>query len=254
MAASCRPWLPCARPPRRISIAATRARALRALELGTTSLEIKSGYGLSTEAELKQLRVIARLARETPLSVVSTFLGAHAVPPEFKGEPDGYVDLLVGETIPAVARAGLARFCDVFCEQGVFSPAQARRVLEAARAAGLGLKVHADEVHDTGGAELAASLHAVSAEHLLAASESGLAAMAAAGVIGVLLPATAFSLRKPFAPARSMIEIGLPVAIATDCNPGSSFTESMAFVFGLAVMEMRMSVSEALAAATLNAA
>jgi imidazolonepropionase len=233
---------------------ATRERALRAMELGTTSLEIKSGYGLSTEAELKQLRVIARVARETPLSVVATFMGAHAVPPEFRGDPDGYVDLLVGEAIPAVARSGLARFCDVFCEQGVFSPAQARRVLEAARAAGMGLKVHADEVHSTGGAELAASVGAVSAEHLLAASETGLAAMASAGVIGVLLPATAFSLRKPFAPARRMIECGLAVAIATDCNPGSSFTESMAFAFGLAVMEMRMSVNEALAAATLNAA
>ena len=234
--------------------AATRVRALRALRLGTTSLEIKSGYGLSTEAELKQLRAIARVARETPLTVVSTFMGAHAVPVELRTEPDRYVDLLVREMIPAVSRAGLARFCDVFCEEGVFSPAQCRRVLEAAAAAGLGLKVHADEVHDTGGAELAASLGAVSAEHLLASSDRGIAAMAGAGVIGVLLPATAYSLRKPYAPARKMIGLGLPVALATDCNPGSSNTESMGFAFGLAVMVMGMAVNEALAASTLNAA
>jgi imidazolonepropionase len=232
----------------------TRVRALRALQLGTTSLEIKSGYGLSTEAELKQLRVIERVGRETPLTVVPTFMGAHAVPPEHAGAADRYVELLVREMIPAVARAGLARFCDVFCEQGVFSAAQSRSVLEAAAAAGMRLKVHADEVHDTGGAGLAASLGAVSAEHLLASSPSGIAAMAAAGVIGVLLPATAYSLRKPCAPVRRMIEQGLPVAIATDCNPGSSYTESMPFAFGLAVMMMGMSVSEVLVAATLNAA
>ena len=233
---------------------ATRVRALRALQLGTTSLEIKSGYGLSTEAELKQLRVIERVGRETPLTVVPTFMGAHAVPPEYTGAADRYVELLVREMIPAVARAGLARFCDAFCEQGVFSTAQTRTVLEAAAAAGMRLKVHADEVHDTGGAALAASLGAVSAEHLLASSQPGIAAMASAGVIGVLLPATAYSLRKSYAPARRMIEQGLPVAIATDCNPGSSYTESMPFAFGLAVMMMGMSVNEVLVAATLNAA
>jgi imidazolonepropionase len=233
---------------------ASRARVLRALSSGTTSIEIKSGYGLSTAEELKQLRVIARLARETPLTVVPTFMGAHAVPAEHRASPDRYVDLLVSEMIPAVSAAGLARYCDVFCEQGVFNVAQARRVLEAARAAGLGLKVHADEVHDTGGAALAASLGAVSAEHMLASSEAGIAAMAGAGTIAVLLPATAWSLRKPFAPARRMIDAGLAVAIATDCNPGSSYTESMPFVFGLAVIGMRLGVAEALVAATLNAA
>lgn len=232
----------------------TRARALRALSLGTTSLEIKSGYGLSTEAELKQLRVIARVGRETPLTVVPTFMGAHAVPASFKAEPGRYVDLLVEEMIPAVGRAGLARYCDVFCEQGVFDVEDSRRILSAARSAGMGLKLHADEVHDTGGAALAASLSAVSAEHLLVSSQQGIAAMAAAGVIGVLLPATAYSLRKPYAPVRSMIAQGLPVAVATDCNPGSSYTESMPFVFGLAVMAMGMSVHEALVASTLNAA
>jgi imidazolonepropionase len=233
---------------------ATRARALSALGFGTTTLEIKSGYGLSTEAELKQLRVIARIGRETPIDVVPTFMGAHAIPAEHAGAPDRYVELLVAEMIPTVARTGLARFCDVFCEQGVFSVEQARRVLEAASAAGMRSKVHADEVHDTGGARLAASLGAISAEHLLASSRTNVSAMAAAGVVGVLLPATAYSLRKPYAPAREMIGLGLPLAVATDCNPGSSFTESMPFAFGLAVMAMGMSVNEALAASTLNAA
>jgi imidazolonepropionase len=232
----------------------TRARALTALRFGTTTLEMKSGYGLSTEAELKQLRVIARVGRETPLDVVPTFMGAHAIPAEHAGAPDRYVNLLVEEMILEVARAGLARFCDVFCEQGAFSVEQSRRILEAAAAAGMKLKVHADEVHDTGGAGLAASLGAISAEHLLASSRGNIAAMAAAGVVGVLLPATAYSLRKPYAPAREMIGLDLPLAIATDCNPGSSFTESMPFVFGLAVMAMGLSVKEALAAATLNAA
>jgi imidazolonepropionase len=233
---------------------ATRDRALSALRLGTTSVEIKSGYGLSTDAELRQLRVIARVDRETPISVVPTFLGAHAVPAELDGRTDEYTDLISMEMIPAVARQGLARFCDVFCEQGVFSAVQARRILEAARAAGLGLKMHADELHDTGAAGLAASLRAVSADHLLAASDEGLRAMTAAGVIAVLLPATAYSMRKPYARARAMIDMGLPVAIATDCNPGSSCTESMPFAFGLAVLQMRLSVAEALTAATLNAA
>lgn len=233
---------------------ATRDRALSALKLGTTTVEIKSGYGLSTGAELRQLRVIARVGQETPLTIVPTFLGAHAVPAELGGRADDYVDLVVREMIPAVERQGCARFCDVFCEQGVFDVGQSRRILEAARRAGMGLKMHADEIHDTGGADLAASLHAASADHLLAASDHGLRAMMAAGVVAVLLPSTAYSMRKPYARARAMIDMGLPVAIATDCNPGSAFTESMPFAFGLAVLQMGLSVAEALTAATLNAA
>ncbi len=232
----------------------TRRRAISALRHGTTTIEIKSGYGLSLESELKQLRVIERVGRETRLRVVPTFLGAHAVPPEHAGRPDAYVEVVAGEMIPAVARAGSAQFCDVFCEEGAFSTSQARRGLEAARAAGLGLKVHADELSATGGAELAASLGAVSADHLLSASDTGLEAMARAGVIAVLLPGTAYSMRKPYAPARKMIAMGLPVALATDCNPGSSFIESMQFVVGLAVLQMGMTVAEALVACTLNAA
>lgn len=233
---------------------ATRSRVLKALRLGTTTLEIKSGYGLDTETELNMLRVIERIGRETPADVVATFMGAHAVPPEFAGRPDEYVELVIEEMLPAVAKQGVARFCDVFCEQGVFSLDESRHVLQAARAAGLGLKIHADEVHDLGGAGLAAELRTISAGHLLAASDANLAAMARAGVIAVLLPATAYSMRKSYARAARMRELNVPMAIATDCNPGTSYTESMPFVFGLAVLNMNLNVAEALTAATLNAA
>jgi imidazolonepropionase len=233
---------------------ATRDRALSALRAGTTAMEIKSGYGLALEPELKQLRAIRRVGRETPLTVVPTFMPAHAVPPEYAGRADAYVELIVTRMIPRVAAEGLARYCDVFCEQGVFSPEQARRILEAARAAGLGCRMHADELHDSGGALLAARVRAASADHLLAASDEGIAAMAAAGVVAVLLPVTAFSMRKPYARARAMVEAGLPVAVATDCNPGSSCVESMGFAFGLSVVQMGLSVEEALTACTLNAA
>ncbi len=233
----------------------TRQHALSAVRFGTTTIEIKSGYGLDTESELKMLRVIERIGQELPLDVVSTFLGAHAVPEEYAGAPNDYVDLIVHEMIPAVvARQSSTRFCDVFCEEGVFTVDQSRRILEAARKAGLGLKIHADEVNDVGGAALAADLHATSAEHLLRASDANIRAMAHAGVIGILLPATAYSLRKEYAPARRMVDHGLPLAIATDCNPGTSYTESIPFVFGLSVLNMRLSVYEALVASTLNAA
>ena len=232
----------------------TQTHALSALRFGTTTLEIKSGYGLETEAELKMLRVIDRVGRETPLNVVPTFMGAHAVPEEYAGNPEKYVGYLIEDMIPAVSEQGVARFCDVFCEKSVFSLEQSRRILMAARENGLGLKIHADEVYDLGGAGLAAELQAVTAEHLLSANEENLRAMAKREVIAVLLPGTAYSLRKPYAPARKMLELGLPLAIATDCNPGSCYTESMPFVFGLAVLNMNISVNEALVAATLNAA
>ncbi len=234
--------------------AVTRSHVLGALRLGTTTVEIKSGYGLDTATELKMLRVIDRLNRDTPLDVVATFLGAHAVPSEYRERADDYVERVVQEMIPAVRRQGIARYCDVFCEQGVFSVDQSRRILEAARGAGLGVKIHADEVHDMGGAGLAAELKADSAEHLLAAGDEHLQAMAAAGVVAVLLPGTAFSLNKEYARARDMIAMNLPVALATDCNPGSCYCESMGFVFGLAVLNMGLSVDEALTAATLNSA
>ena len=221
---------------------------------GTTTIEIKSGYGLDVETELRMLRIIDRLGRETPQTVIPTFMGAHAVPEEFRGDPEGYVALLREEMLPAVAKQGIARFCDIFCEEGVFSVEQSRRVLECAREHGLHLKVHADEVHDLGGAALAGELRAVSAEHLLAASDAGIEAMKESGVVAVLLPATAYSLRKPFARARTMVEKGVPVALATDLNPGSCFCSSMPFVLSLAVMGMGLTPEEALTGATLNAA
>ena len=232
----------------------TLEHALSALRLGTTTLEIKSGYGLETEAELKMLRVIDRVGRETVLDVIPTFMGAHAIPTEYAESPDSYVDYLIDDMLPAVANQAVAKFCDVFCEKNVFSVEQSRRILQAAQDAGLGLKIHADEVHDLGGAGLAAELQAVSAEHLLAANEGNLRAMAEQGIMAVLLPGTAYSLRKPYAPAREMVELGVPIALATDCNPGSCYTESMPFVFGLAVLNMNLSVNEALVAGTLNAA
>jgi imidazolonepropionase len=232
----------------------TRKHLLAALKLGTTTAEIKSGYGLDTQNELKMLRAIARTGRSLPLDVVATFLGAHAVPETYRNRSDAYVDLVIEEMLPAVATQGIARFCDVFCEKSVFSLDQSRRILSAAKAAGLQIKIHADEVHDLGGAGLAADLGAVSADHLLAASDANLARMATAGMVAVLLPATAYSLRKPFARARQMIAADLAVALATDCNPGSSFTESMPFVIGLSVLQMHLTPAEALTAATLNAA
>jgi len=233
----------------------TRDRLDTALRHGTTTLEIKSGYGLDTATELKQLRAAKRAARGHPVRTVATFMGAHAFPPEHRADPEGYVDLVVEAMIPAVAEAGLAAFCDVFCEEGVFSVSQSRRILEAGRAAGLAPKLHADELASSGGAELAGAVGAVSADHLVYASDAGLAAMAAAGVVAVLLPGTTFSLMgSRYAPARRMIDAGVPVALATDANPGSSPTESMQMIVNLACLQLKLSPEEALAAATLNAA
>lgn len=232
----------------------TRKHALSALKFGTTTLEIKSGYGLDTENELKMLRVIDRLAQQGLQDIVATFLGAHAIPENFRNKSDDFIELVMDEMLPVVKEQGLAQGCDIFCEEGVFTLEQSRRLLQRAKTMGMQVKLHADEVHDLGGATLAAELGACSADHLLAASDAGLQAMASAKVVANLLPATAYSLRKPYARARFMIENNLPVALATDCNPGSSYTESMPFVIGLAVMNMEMSPPEALVAATLNAA
>lgn len=232
-----------------------RANLDRALDHGTTTIEIKSGYGLSLEAELKSLRVARRLGLEHPVDVVPTFLGAHEFPDEWRSDRDGYVRHVADDMIPEVARQGLAKYCDVFCEDGVFTVEQSRRVLEAGKARGLAPKVHADELHASGGAELAASVGAASADHLVCVSERGMAALAAAGVVAVLLPGTSLSLGGTrFAPARALIEAGVPVALATDMNPGSSMTESMQIVMALASMALRMTPAEALTAATVNAA
>ncbi|MDR7523591.1 MAG: imidazolonepropionase [Armatimonadota bacterium] len=224
------------------------------LACGTTTAEVKSGYGLSLEDELKQLRAIHRLSASHAVDLVPTVLAAHATPPEYAGDPDAYVSLVIREILPAVAEEGLAEFCDAFCDVGAFTIAQGRAVLEAGAELGLVPKLHADEFADTGGARLAAEVGAISADHLLHAADDGLAAMAQAGVIAVLLPATAFFLGLPYAPARRIIDLGVPVALATDFNPGTAPTWSMAAVVALACAGMKLTPAEAITAATINAA
>jgi len=226
------------------------------LACGTTTAEAKSGYGLNLGDELKQLRAIRRAAAEHPVDLVPTLLAAHEIPPEFRGpDRERYVDLICDEIVPATAEAGLARFCDVFCEHGVFSAEESRRVLEAGVRHGLAPRLHADEFADSGGAELAAQLGALSADHLMAVSDAGIDALAGSGVTAVLLPGTSFFLmKKVYAPARRLVQAGVPVALATDCNPGSSHTESMPMIVVLAVIQLGLTIEEALTAATLNAA
>jgi imidazolonepropionase len=232
-------------------------RSLREMMLqGVTTVEAKSGYGLSVEEELKQLRVAKRLQESQPLEVVSTFMGGHAIPEEYRGRTDEYVELLVNEMLPRVADEGLAEFCDVFCEQGVFSVEQSRRILLEAKRNGFLVKIHADEIVPLGGAQLAAEVGAISAEHLLAASSEGLSQMAEEGVIPVLLPGTSFNLGlHHHAPAREMIDRHeMAVALATDYNPGSCPTESIQLVMALASVNLKMTPEEILTACTLNAA
>jgi len=222
---------------------------------GTTTIEAKSGYGLSTEAELKLLLVLKELGEVHPVEIVPTFLGAHEVPDEYRDRREQYIRLLIDEAIPLVAREKLAEYCDVFCEKGVFSVEESRRILIAAREAGLKLRVHADELTSFGGAELAAELGAASADHLVHISDAGIRALAKSGTTAVLLPGTTFSLGgSQYAPARKMIEQGVIVALSTDCNPGSSFTESLAMIVTLAVLQLKMTTAEALSAVTVNAA
>lgn len=222
------------------------------LEHGVTTVEGKSGYGMNLETELKQLNVMKKLNAEHPIDLVSTFMGAHAVPAEYKGKEDDFVDYLIDVMLPEVAE--LAEFNDVFCERNVFTPEQSERILEAGKKYGLTPKIHADEIVSYGGAELAAKVGAISAEHLLKASDEGIKAMAKAGVVACLLPATALYLREDAAQGRKMIDSGVAVAISTDCNPGSSPTVSMPLVMNLACISMRLTPAEALVAATYNAA
>jgi len=224
------------------------------LAFGVTTVEGKSGYGLDRATEVKQLEVMADLNRLHPLDVVPTFMGAHAVLPEYKGRENDYIDFLLKEVVPEVVSRRLAEFCDVFCEKNVFSLKQSRRLLTNAVESGLKSKLHADEIVQLGGAELAAEIGAVSADHLLHASDEGLSAMAQAGVVATLLPATAFSLREPYARGRLMIDAGGAVALATDFNPGSCFSESIPLVAALAALYMNLSPEEIVTALTINAA
>jgi len=222
---------------------------------GTTTVEAKSGYGLSVGDEIKMLRVVRRLNQETPVEFVPTFLGAHAIPEEFQSTPNRYVDLVMNEMIPEVTQERLAEYCDVFCERGYFDLETSRRILTTARDRGLGIRMHADQLTNSGGAELAAKLGAVTADHLEQTEAPGIEAMKRAGVQPVLLPGSVYALGKTRYPrARDMIEAGLAVVIATDFNPGSSPTASMQMVLSLAATQMKMTPAEAVTAATINAA
>ncbi|HAH05569.1 MAG TPA: imidazolonepropionase [Elusimicrobia bacterium] len=230
-------------------------RARRFLECGTTTLEAKSGYGLDPDSELKMLRAMKAAAAGSPLEILPTFLGAHAVPPEYAGRTDDYVRLLVSEVLPVVAREGLARFADAFCEEGYFSPEQAEFYLKACQGAGLGLRLHAEQFTRCGGALLAARLGALSADHLDRVEDNDLAALKAAGVVACLVPGSNHFLGlSEFPPARRIIDAGVPVALATDFNPGTCPCWNLQEILSIAVSRMRMTPEEALCAVTVNAA
>lgn len=232
-----------------------RSRLDRLLSLGTTTAEVKSGYGLSIDAEKRSLEAVREAALHHPVRVVRTYLGAHEVPLDRRSDREAYIAELVEKAIPEVARLGLADFADVFCERGVFTVDESRRVLGAASLSGLGLRIHADEFSDTGGAALAAELHARSADHLVQSSDDGIAAMARAGVVATLLPTASFFLKLgKFAPARKMIEKGVAIALGSDTNPGGGLSSSMPFAMTLACFGMGLSLEEALSAATIGGA
>ncbi len=233
----------------------TLPRLDRFLSYGTTTIEAKSGYGLSLNDEIKILEVIKKLSQIHPIDLVPTFLGAHEIPDEYRERREEYIDLLVKQMIPEVAKRKLAYFCDVFCEKGVFSLDESRKILETAKNYGLKPKLHADQLTPFGGAELSAEVGAVSADHLEFVSDSGIDRMKKSGTIAVLLPGSVFGLGKEnYPPARKMIERGLPVALATDFNPGSSFTESMPVILSLACLRMKLTPAEGITAATINSA
>ena len=232
----------------------TKAFLDEMLENGVTTAESKSGYGLDLENELKQLRVNKRLNENHKMDLVSTFLGAHAIPEEYKGKADEYIDLLCDVVLPAVKEEGLADFVDVFCEDSVFDVAQSEKMLRAGQALGLRARIHADEIEEIGGAVLSGEVGAISAEHLIATGEKGMTSMAKGGVIADLLPCTSFYLNKTFAPARRMIELGIPVAIASDFNPGSCPSLNLQLAMSMGYIKYRMTPEEVLTAVTINAA
>jgi len=234
--------------------ALARPRLQRMLQFGVTTIEVKSGYGLTPADEIKCLEAIAELNAEGPWELVPTFLGAHAVPPEYRSNREGYIRSLCETMLPEIARRGLADFCDVFCEKDVFSIDESRRILKRARDLGLRLKLHADELSLLGGAELAAEMEATSADHLLCISDQGIDALAASGTVATLLPGTAFFLGRAYAPARRLIERGVTVALASDCNPGTCMTENLPLIGSMACMQMGMSPGEVVTALTRHAA
>jgi imidazolonepropionase len=235
--------------------ALAKKRASWFLQNGTTTIEAKSGYGLTLENELKILRVIRRVGKETPLETVPTFLGAHALPSEFREDRAGYISLIIEEMLPVIARERLAEYCDIFCEQNYFNLQDARRILTAAKQHGLKLRMHVDQLTDGGGAKLAAELAATTADHLEQTAADGINALGKANVQPVLLPGSVYALgSKKYPDARAMVDAGLAVVLATDFNPGSSPSPSMTMMLSLAVTKMRMSPAEAITAATMNAA
>ncbi len=236
-------------------VVSTSARLAEMLACGTTTAEIKSGYGLDLETELKMLRAVRRLSGEQPVDLVATFMGAHECPPEFRHRREDYVRLVIDRMIPAVAAEGLASWCDVFCETGVFTPGESRRILEAGKARGLQPRIHADELGASGGSQVAAAVGARSADHLIFVPDAGIRALADARVVATLLPNAAFYLKLGrFAPARALIDAGVAVAIATDVNPGGGFSPSMPFAMTLACFGMGLTFEEAVVAATINGA
>lgn len=226
----------------------------RMLEFGVTTVEEKSGYGLELETEVKQLQVAHKLDKDHPVDLVHTFLGAHAVPVEYKSNSEAYIKLLVEEIMPKVKELGLAEFCDVFCEEGVFSVEESDYILSKAKEMGYKLKIHADEIVPIGGAELAAKLGCTSADHLMAASDQGLKDMAQKGVIANILPGTSFNLNKPSAHGRKMIDLNVPISLSSDYNPGSCPSENLQFVMQLGCLNLKMTPNEVLTAVTINAA
>jgi imidazolonepropionase len=236
-------------------VAAARPRLAEMLAFGTTTAEAKSGYGLELEAECRSLRAIRRLANEQPIELTATFMGAHEVPVEYRGQRAEYVRAIIDEMLPAVAADGLAEWCDVFCEQGVFTPDESRAILDAGLRHGLKPRIHADELALSGGSRVAAEVGARSADHLIFVDDPHARGLAARGVVATLLPAAAFFLKLGrYAPARMLIDRGVAVALATDLNPGGGFTTSMPFVMTLACFGMNLTLEEALIGATLNAA
>lgn len=231
-----------------------RRRLDAMLQHGTTTVEIKSGYGLDEESEIKMLECIQELAREQYSTIVATFLGAHAFPPEFRNSREAYIDLICDRMLPYIGKRSLAQFCDVFCDAGYFSVDQSRRILEKARELGLGIKVHAEELAPSGGSALAAGLRAVSADHLEHIDDASIGLLKSAGVVATLLPGVSFFLNHGYAPARKLIDAGVPVAIASDFNPGSCMSFNMPLMMTIACTHMGMTPEEAITASTLNAA